>query len=393
MKSKAYIQREKNVILQTYNRPNFVLSRGKGAYVYDKDKKKYLDFAAGIAVNALGHADKKSTKLLKQQAKKMWHCSNLYHSAPQIRVAELLTRLTFAEKVFFCNSGAEAVEGSLKLARKWAHSTKGEEGHQIISFHHAFHGRTLGALSATGQPKFWQGFEPLLPGFVYATFNDLESVKKEISPHTCAVIVEPIQGESGIFPAQKSFLQALRKLCDQNNCLLILDEIQCGLGRTGYFCAHEQYGITPDIMTLAKPIAGGLPMGVILMKNHVADCIEVGNHGSTFGGGPLVSRVAEHIIKTIADPDFLIHVRKTGDYFKDKLEKIKSDQIKAVRGQGLMIGVQVNSDPQKIMKNCASNGLLVCKAGNNTIRFLPPLIIKKKHVDTAVDIFKSALKR
>ncbi len=392
MNTKKCIQLEEKVILNTYSRPDFVLTRGKGVYVYDKENKKYLDFCAGIAVNALGHCEKTSVKILKKQAEKLWHCSNLYYSEPQIRVAELLTRITFADKVFFCNSGAEAVEGALKIARKWAHSVKDKNAHQIISFHQAFHGRTFGALSATGQPKFWEGFEPLVPGFVYATFNDLDSVKKHITPHTCAIIAEPVQGESGIFPAQKAFLQGLRKLCDENNCLLIFDEIQCGLGRTGSFCAYEHSGIEPDIMTMAKPIAGGLPMGTILMKDHIAEHTKVGNHGSTFGGGPLVSRVAEHVIKTIADKDFLVRVKKTGQYLKDQLSQIKSDKITAIRGKGLIVGVELNQDPQKIIQSCVLNGLLICKAGNNTIRFLPPLTVKKRHIDNAIGIFQRSLK-
>ncbi len=394
MKTDEIIQTEKNVVLGTYSRPPFVLTHGKGVYLFDENGKKYLDFIAGIAVNALGHADEGALKALKEQADKLWHCSNLYYTEPQVKVARLLTDNTFADKVFFCNSGAEAIEGAIKIARKWAKTNKGEQTFEIIAFRNSFHGRTMGAISATGQPKFWQGFEPMLDGFLFATFNDLDSVRELVTPGTCAVLVEPIQGESGIYPAEKEFLQGLRQLCDANNCLLIFDEIQCGLGRTGTFSAYEQYDVQPDIMAVAKPIANGLPMGAILMTDEAAAPIGVGNHGSTFGGGPLVTAVADYVLRQILAPQFLSHVRRMSDYLLQKLEVLRSeyaDRILAVRGTGLMCGIELAADPKAVIDACVKNGLLVCKAGNNTLRFLPPLIVETEHIDEAIDILQRAL--
>jgi len=392
MKTQEIINLEKEVLLGTYSRPPFLLTHGEGPYVYDESGKKYLDFVAGIAVNALGHGDEGAQKALREQAQKMWHCSNLYYSEPQVRLAKQLVDNTFADKVFFCNSGAEAIEGSIKIARKWAKEQKGDECYEIIAFNNSFHGRTMGAISATGQPKFWQGFEPMLPGFRFADYNDLDSVKRQLSEKTCAILVEPVQGEGGIFPAEQEFMQGLKDLCEQQNCLLIFDEIQCGLGRTGTFNAYEHFHVQPDIMAIAKPMAGGLPMGAILMTDEAASPIKVGNHGSTFGGGPLVSAVAEYVVQKISQRSFLQHVRETSEYLWTRLLSLQKEhaEIVAVRGLGLMCGVELESDPKKVIDACVKNGLLVCKAGGNTIRFLPPLIIEKSHVDEAISIFEWA---
>ena len=383
------------VLLNTYSRPEFVLDHGKGVFLYDKEGNEYLDCVAGIAVNALGYQHPVLTDTLKKQADKLWHCSNLYHNEPQIKTAELLVKHTFADKVFFSNSGAEAMEGAIKIARKWGYKTKGEKASNIITFRNSFHGRTYAAVSATGQPKFWEGFHPIVPGFNFAEFNDIDSVRNLISDDTCAVLIEPIQGESGIFAADKDFLVELKKLCDEFNCLLIFDEIQCGIGRTGTFCAYEQYNIQPDIMTIAKPLAGGLPMGAILMNNKAAQYIEPGNHGSTFGGGPLITAVAEKVIQIISEPAFLKNVKEMGAYLKTSLEQLKTDypEIKEVRGTGLMLGVEFSFDPQNIIKECLNQRLLICKAGNNTARFLPPLIIEKQHIDMAVSKFVKAIQQ
>ena len=392
MTTTEIIETERRVLLGTYARPKFVLTHGEGVHVFDKDGKRYLDFVAGIAVNGLGYADPGAVRTLQEQATNLWHCSNLYYTEPQVRLAELLVEKTFADKVFLANSGTEAVEGAIKLARKWGRETKGRDGFEIVAFENSFHGRSLGALSATGQAKFREDFEPLVPGFHYAAFNDLDSTAALISPRTCAVIVEPVQGEGGVYPAEMEFLQGLRRLCDERRCLLILDEIQCGLGRTGTFCAYEQYGIRPDMMVIAKPLAGGLPMGAILMTDEIAGHVKVGNHGSTFGGGPLVASVAEYVVQKISQPAFLEQVRENGEYLRWQLEKLRPvcPEIIAVRGQGLMLGVELSIAAQPVIESCAENGLLVCKAGDKTLRLVPPLIVERPHIDEAVRILKLA---
>ncbi len=393
MKTLDIIKTEKKVLLGTYSRPDFVISHGEGVYLYDTGGKKYLDFVAGIAVNAFGYKDKQTQKALLKQSERLWHCSNLYHTEPPVRLAELLVKKTFADKVFFCNSGAEAIEAAIKFARKWASATPGKEDFQIIAFNKSFHGRTYGALSATGQPNFWENFGPMLPGFDFAEFNDLESVKNLISDKTVAVLVEPIQGEGGVYPATPEFLQGLRRLCDENNCLLVLDEIQCGFGRTGSFCAYEQYNIVPDIMTVAKPIAGGLPLGAVLMKEKIALHIKPGDHGTTFGGGPLVTFVAFDILKRICQKSFLHSVKAKSQYLFEQLSLLqkKVHGIKSVRGRGLMIGIELEADIQEVVNKCAENGLLICKTGGNAVRFLPPLIVEKQHIDEAIKKFTNVL--
>ena len=395
MNSKEIIETEKRVHLQTYLRSEIVFTHGKGAYLYDSEGNRYLDFIAGIAVNAFGHCDEQLQQVLQEQATKLWHCSNLYYSEPQVRLATLLVDNSFADKVFFCNSGAEAIEGSIKIARKWASATKGENSYEIIAFNRSFHGRTMGALSATGQSKFWEGFQPMLPGFQFANFNDLESVENLITDKTCAVLVEPIQGEGGVYPAEIEFLKGLRDLCDIKNCLLILDEIQCGLGRTGNLFAYEHYGILPDMVALAKPIAAGLPMGAILLTDSVAEQIKPGDHGSTFGGSPLVASVAEHAVTRILNKSFLQQISNNGQYLISRLEDLRSrfDEINSIRGMGLMVGMDVTVDVKKIIHACLKNGLLVAKAGENTVRFTPPLIIEKSHIDEAIEKITKAFKQ
>jgi acetylornithine/N-succinyldiaminopimelate aminotransferase len=395
MNSKEIIETEKRVHLQTYLRSEIVFTHGKGAYLYDSEGNRYLDFIAGIAVNAFGHCDEQLQQVLQEQATKLWHCSNLYYSEPQVRLATLLVDNSFADKVFFCNSGAEAIEGSIKIARKWASATKGENSYEIIAFNRSFHGRTMGALSATGQSKFWEGFQPMLPGFQFANFNDLESVENLITDKTCAVLVEPIQGEGGVYPAEIEFLKGLRDLCNIKNCLLILDEIQCGLGRTGNLFAYEHYGILPDMVALAKPIAAGLPMGAILLTDSVAEQIKPGDHGSTFGGSPLVASVAEHAVTRILNKSFLQQISNNGQYLISRLEDLRSrfDEINSIRGMGLMVGMDVTVDVKKIIHACLKNGLLVAKAGENTVRFTPPLIIEKSHIDEAIEKITKAFKQ
>ncbi len=393
MNAQEWIELEQNVLLHTYSRPDFIASHGEGVYLVDTDGHRYLDCVSGIAVNALGYGYPAVVDALTKQGKKLWHCSNLYFTTPQIQLAKRLTDLTFADKVFFTNSGTEAIEGAIKFARKWGRQND-RDRFEIISFHHSFHGRSYGALSATGQSKFWADFGPMLPGFRFAEYNDIESVKNAITDQTCAILVEPIQGESGVLPADPAFLQECRTVADEHDLLLILDEIQCGLSRTGWFCAHETSSVTPDIMTIAKPLAGGLPLGAVLLTDRVAHLIAPGQHGTTFGGGPLTCHIADTIVQTLSSPECLHHVRRMGERFKEGFLSLQqhNTQIQEVRGRGLMLGVQMEADPTDLIDICRQNGLLVCKAGRNTIRFLPALIIGESEVDAALDLFGQSLK-
>ena len=393
MDTQQFIKTEHNVLLGTYTRPPFVIDHGSGPYLYDTDGKKYLDFVSGIAVNAFGYNDRDAQNALAEQAARLWHCSNLYYTEPQVRLAEFLVSKTFAEKLFFCNSGTEAVEAAIKFARKWAAMTKTTDHYRILSFNRSFHGRTYGGLSATGQPKFWENFGPMLDGFDFAEFNDMQSVKDNFTDKTCAIIVEPVQGEGGVYPADKQFLQDLRAFCDEKKCLLIFDEIQCGFGRTGYFCAHEAYDIVPDIMTAAKPIAGGLPLGAVLLTDAIAQYIKPGDHGTTFGGGPIVTHVALNILQRIAEPSFLASIRENGNYLLDQLTAVQLDfpEITEVRASGLMFGLQVIGSPADLIKACAEQGLLICKTGGNAVRFLPPLNITQAKLDEGIELFRDAL--
>ncbi len=393
MNTRELIAAEKQTILGTYTRPEFVITHGKDVYLYDAEGREYLDFVSGIAVNAFGYSDTDAKNALTEQSEKLWHCSNLYYTEPQVKLAQFLVKHTFADKLFFCNSGTEAMEAAIKFARKWASLTKGSDNYQILAFNRSFHGRTYGGLSATGQPKFWEHFGPMLEGFDFAEFNDIESVKIKITDKTCAVIVEPVQGEGGIYPADVEFLKQLRTLCDEHNTLLILDEIQCGFGRTGHFCAYEGYGILPDILTAAKPIAGGLPLGAVLLTDKIAEHIKPGDHGTTFGGGPIVTSVALNILERIAEPAFLESVRDKGSYLQEQLSALQTEypELIAVRSKGLMFGLEIQGSPQDLIKACTEQGLLICKTGGNAVRFLPPLIITKEQIDEGLNKFKLAL--
>ena len=384
---------EKQYHLGTYTRPDFVFTHGAGVYLYDAEGKAYLDFVAGIAVNALGYGDPRLSECIREHVDGLWHVSNLFYTEPQVRLARLLVENTFAHKAFFCNSGTEAMEGCLKIARKWGHANRGDQCHAVIAMEGSFHGRSYGSLSATGQPALAEGFEPMLPGVTFARFNDLASVRERVTSQTCAIILEPVQGEGGIFPATEDFLKGVREICDINNCLLIFDEIQCGLGRTGKFCAHEHYSVTPDLMALAKPLAGGLPMGAILLTDAVAAAVQPGNHGTTFGGGPLVSQVASHVVQRLHDPKLLAHVDQQGAYLKSCLDTLQArcPKILEVRGMGLMVGIELEGDPMEVIKACADQGLLICKTGGNAVRLLPPLIVEPVHIDEAVAILGRVL--
>ncbi len=373
---------EQEYVVQTYKRPPFVLVHGEGVNLFDSDGNAYADWVAGIAVNALGYGDKDIMRAIMQQAANgLLHTSNLYHTAPQAQLAALLTELSFADRVFFTNSGTEANEAAIKFARKLAYEKGQPDKHEIIAFSGAFHGRTMGSLTLTPKAKYQEPFKPLLPGVQIAQFNDIDSVKALINENTAAVFVEPVQGEGGIHIATPEFLRALRALCDRFDVLLIFDEVQCGVGRTGMLWAHEHSGVTPDIMTLAKPLAGGLPIGAALVTQRVADALHPGDHGSTFAGGLLVCETARTVLAKISQPDFLAHVRETGDYLLERLSEINSPLVQAVRGLGLMVGMQLNVDAAPLIEAGYRHGLLLVNAGPNVIRFVPPLIIEKHHVD------------
>ncbi len=377
----------------TYTKNGAPMVRGRGMYLYDSNGKKYLDFGAGIAVTALGHSHPEIVAVLKKQGSALLHASNLYHLRPQIDFARLLVKHSFGDRVFLCNSGTEANEAAIKFARKWA-CKKDKAKYHILSFTDGFHGRTYGGLSATAQRKFHDGFKPILSGFHYAPFNNIEKTEHILNKHAfAAVIVEPVQGESGINRAATEFLRFLRRYTTKNHIALVFDEVQCGVGRTGTLWHYEQVKVIPDIMTTAKPIGGGLPLGAVVCKNKIATVMNPGDHGSTFGGNPLACALGTVVLKTIAKKSFLNQVQKNGAYLKEKLQKITAGNpsVTEVLGIGLMIGVRFKDDPTPIISACKENGLLVIKAGYNTVRFIPPLVVTKSDIDKAVGIFKKVL--
>ena len=390
MNAQEIIQAEKDNVLQTYVRPNIVFSHGAGMYLYDSEGNTYLDLTSGIAVTALGHSDPDWVTAVSTQAAKLAHVSNLYHTAPHAELAERLVNNSFADKVYFCNSGAEANEAAIKFARKIA-KAKSSSKTEIVSFSGGFHGRTMGALATTYKAYYREPFAPLIPGVTFAVYNDLDSAKNAISDETCAVIVEPVQGEGGVHPATPEFLQGLRDLCDAHDALLIFDEVQCGLGRTGYLWAHEAYGVYPDIMTLAKPLAGGLPIGATLVTQAVADVMKPGDHGSTFAAGPLVCAAANTVFDKVNRPAFLEQVRDTSAYLIHRLKTLETDEILDVRAAGLLVGVEMSKPVAGLIAAARDKGLLIINAGENVLRLAPALILERQHVDEAVDILENLL--
>lgn len=379
--------------MHTYGRQPLVLVRGKGCRVWDEAGKGYLDFVAGLAVCNLGHAHPAVTRAAAAQLDNLVHVSNLYYTAPQIELAENLVRLTFADRVFFCNSGAEAIEAAIKLCRRWSAERFGAGRHRIVCMANSFHGRTLGALSATGQEKFWQGFEPLLPGFVFVPFNDIDALEAAVDDTICAVMLEPIQGEGGVKPADPDFLLAVRRLCNERGVLLVFDEVQTGLGRTGRLFAHERYGVAPDVMAMAKALANGLPMGALLAKEEIARAFTPGAHASTFGGGPVIAAAARATLQILSDPEFLAQVREKGAYLGERLQDLKArfPAIQEVRGVGLMWGLELNTEGAPVVAAGRERGLLVNCTQNTVIRLLPPLIVEKAEVDEGLEILAAAL--
>jgi predicted acetylornithine/succinylornithine family transaminase len=392
MDAQAIIKAEKEYVLQTYVRPDLVFTHGKGMSLFDIDGNEYLDFTSGIAVTALGHSDEAWVTAVATQAARLTHVSNLYHSAPQAILAKQLAESCFADKVFFCNSGAEANEAAIKFARKYAKSkSKIPTKTKIVAFSGSFHGRTMGALAVTYKENYRAPFGPLMPGAVFAQFNDLESAEGVIDESTCAVIVEPVQGEGGVKPATPQFLQGLRELCDAHQALLIFDEVQCGIGRTGYLWAHEPFGVTPDMMSVAKPLAGGLPIGVTLLTQAVADVMQPGDHASTFAAGPLVCAAANVVFARVSNASFLHEVQNNAAYLHHRLNAIESDEIVEVRGVGLMVGVEMKTAVSPLITAAREKGLLIINAGETVLRLVPALTVTKEEIDTAVTILESCL--
>ncbi len=387
MDAQTIIDWEQKYVLGVYKRPPVVFERGEGVWLYDTDGRRYLDLVAGIAVNALGYGDPQIPRIMAETAQRLIHVSNLYHTAPHVQLARLLVEHSFADKVFFANSGAEANEGAIKFARKYARVRHGEGKHIIVAFEGAFHGRTMGALALTPRPHYQDPFRPLMPGVRIVPFNNIESARSAIRDDVAAVIVEPVQGEGGIRPAEKAFLEALREATRAVDALLIFDEVQCGLARTGRLWAHEHYGITPDIMTLAKPLAGGLPMSAILMTEAVADVMEPGDHATTFGGGVVVSAVAHYVVSRLAQPELLAHVQAQGKRLMEGLQALALPAVVDIRGKGLMVGVEFDREVAPLVARALDYGLILINAGPRTIRMVPPLIIGAEEVDIAVERF------
>ena len=393
MDSPSWMVLSEKHVAHTYNRYGLVLVRGKGSRVWDAEGKEYLDFVSGLAVCNLGHCHPKVVKAIQEQAETLIHVSNFYYITPQIELASLLCQHSFAEKVFFCNSGAEANEGAIKLARKYAKEKMEGNRYEIITMEQSFHGRTMATLTATGQEKFHKGYAPLVPGFKYVPFNDAGAVKDALGSKTCAVLVEPIQGEGGVNCPSEGYLKSLREICDEKRILLIFDEVQVGMGRTGKLFAYEHYGIEPDILTLAKSLAGGVPIGALLIRKGIEEGFKPGDHASTFGGNPLATAAGVAALTAILEEDMLGNCRKMGDYFLSRLQEMKQrfPVIQDVRGKGLILGMELKMDGGNIVKEMMGKGILINCTMGNVLRFLPPLIVKKEEIDQVVGVLKDIL--
>lgn len=388
MNKSDYINAAEGSLLHTYNRFQLVLDHGEGVYLYDTDGKKYLDFAAGIAVCALGYSNEAHKTALKNQVDALLHTSNLYYNEPTIAAAHKVLAASGMDRVFFTNSGTEAIEGAIKAAKKYAYTRDGHAGHEIIAMQHSFHGRSIGALSVTGNAHYQEPFEPLLPGVRFAEFNNLDSVKALVTDKTCAIIMETVQGEGGIYPADEAFLSGIRALCDEHDILLILDEIQCGMGRTGKMFAWQNYDVKPDIMTVAKALGCGVPVGAFLMTQKVADkSLAPGDHGTTYGGNPFVGAAVSAVFDQFKELSIADHVNEVAPYLAKRLDELveKYDCLTAHRGMGLMRGLVCTLPVGKVSAKALENGLIVITAGSDVLRFVPPLVIEKEHVDEMVE--------
>ena len=389
----SYIETAEESLLHTYNRYQIVLEKGEGVYLYDTEGKKYLDFAAGIAVCSLGYGHPKYVEALKGQMERLLHTSNLFYSVPAANAAEYLKKASEMDRVFFTNSGTEAIEGALKAARKYAY-TKQSGRYEFIAMNHSFHGRSMGALSVTGTEQYREPFEPLIDGVKFAEYNNLESVKALVSDRTCAVILEPVQGEGGIYPAEQSFLEGLRKLCDEQDILLIFDEIQCGMGRTGTMFAWQGYGVRPDIMTMAKAVGNGVPVGAFAMTEKIAEAsLKPGDHGTTYGGNPFVCAAVDTVLQIFEKEEILKHVQEVSGYLEMRLNQLveESSMVKERRGKGLMQGLVLNKPVAEVIQKGMEQGLITISAGGNVLRLVPPLVITKVHVDEMIEKLTKAL--
>jgi len=389
---KNFVRITNENIFQTYSRYPVTLVRGKGTKVWDERGKEYLDFLSGIAVCNLGHCHPAVVRAAQEQLKKLIHVSNFFYTEPQAELARLLTANSFADRVFFCNSGAEANESALKLARKFSLRQGNQSRYEVITMHYSFHGRTFATLSATAQKKFHTGFEPLLPGFHHVPFNDIGALKKAVNKNTCAVLLEPIQGEGGVNCPDADYLKKVRKVCDEHGLLLIFDEVQVGMGRTGKLFAYQHYGVEPDIMTLAKALAGGLPAGAMLAKKNVAESFSPGSHASTFGGNPVCMAAGVAVMKTLLQGTVLENCCSMGAYFMHGLESLKQrfpSIIKAVRGKGLIIGMELTIEGKEIVSTCLKQGIIINCTLDKILRFLPPLIVKKQEIDRCLKMLES----
>jgi predicted acetylornithine/succinylornithine family transaminase len=389
------IQREKQFLLQTYNRYPIVLERGKGVFLFDLEGKKYLDFVAGLGVNTLGHAHPRIVKTLREQAARAIHLSNLYYNEYQGRLAEKLCNLSGLQRAFFSNSGTEAIEGSIKLARLAGHRVGGPAKSQLVALEGSYHGRSFGSMSVTGQDKYRKGFEPLLEDVKFVPRNDVEALRAAVDDNTCAIVLEPIFGEGGIYECSVEFLQECRAVADRHHAALIFDEIQCGLGRTGTIFAFQTFGVTPDIIAIAKPIAAGIPLGAFLVKEDFASAISPGQHGTTFGGGPLACRVALEYLAIVEEENLLQHVTQVGEYLQQQLKAL-TDRFSIaleVRGRGLIQGLQLDVPARPIVEQALAEGVLFNSTQDSVLRFLPPFLLQGKHVDKGIRVLKKLLRK
>lgn len=393
MTEKEYMDLGEQYFIHTYNRFPVVIEKGEDVYVYDVTGKKYLDFAAGIAVSALGYSNDAYKEALKLQVDKILHTSNLYYNVPSIEAAEKLVKKAGLKKAFFTNSGAEAIEGALKMAKRYAYDKNGADEYEIIAMKHSFHGRTMGALALTGNAHYQEPFGPMIPGIKYAEFNNLDSVKALVSEKTCAIILEPVQGEGGIYPAEKEFMEGIRNICDEKDILMICDEIQCGMGRTGKMFAFEHYNVVPDIITCAKALGCGVPVGAFVAGEKCCDSLVPGDHGTTYGGNPLATAAVSKVFDLFEENNILAHVSQISGYFEEQLERLVEDfdNVLERRGKGLMQGLVLSSPVADVVNGAMEKGLLVISAGSNVLRMVPPLIITREHVDEMIEILRGVL--
>ncbi len=393
MNTKQIIEEAESNLIHTYNRYQIVLDKGDGVRLYDTDGKEYLDFGSGIAVFALGYNNKEYNDALKAQIDKLIHTSNYFYNEPAAKAAKALTSASGMDRVFFTNSGTEAVEGAIKLAKKYAYLKDGSTDHEIIAMEHSFHGRSMGALAVTGNKHYQEAFGPMIPGIRFAQFNNLASVKELVNDKTCAIIFETIQGEGGVYPAKKEFIEGVRKLCDEKGILLILDEIQCGMGRSGSMFAFQQYGVKPDIVTSAKALGCGVPIGAFMATEQVAKALVPGDHGTTYGGNPLACAAAVEVFRLFDKLNVTDNVKNVGKYLETQLKSLveKYDIVKAQRGMGLIQGIELTVNPKDVIAKCLDNGLILFSAGTNVIRFVPPLVITRDDVDQMMVRLKKAL--